>query len=126
MREQWPEDKPLAIRLSCTDYYEGGWTLDETIELAKILKTEGIDLIDCSGGGGTPLAKIPVGPCYQVPLSQAVRGGAGVPTGTVGMITQAWQAGIKLSETARPTWSSWRVRCCASPIGRKKPPQHSA
>ncbi len=92
VRRQWPEEKPLAIRLSCTDYCEGGWTLEETIALAKILKDEGVDLIDCSGGGGTPLAKIPVGPGYQVPLAQAVRAGAQMPTATVGMITQAWQA----------------------------------
>ncbi|MBT3821851.1 MAG: NADH:flavin oxidoreductase/NADH oxidase, partial [Nitrospinaceae bacterium] len=72
VREEWPEDRPMSVRLSSTDWFEGGWTLEETIELAKILKAEGVDLIDCSGGGGTPLAKIPVGAGYQVPFADAV------------------------------------------------------
>ena len=92
VRQGWPERKPLAVRLSCTDWMEGGWTLEETIELAKVFKGEGVDLIDCSGGGGSPLAKIPVGAGYQVPFSEAVRRGADIPTATVGMITEAMQA----------------------------------
>jgi len=92
VREAWPEERPLAIRLSCTDYAEGGWTLEETVELAKSLKDEGVDMIDCSGGGGTPDMKPPIGPGYQVPFAEAVRRGAGIPTAAVGMITQPWQA----------------------------------
>ena len=92
VRAEWPEDKPMSVRLSSTDWAEGGWTLEETVALAKILKTEGVDLIDCSGGGGTPLAKIPVGAGYQVPFAEAVRREAGIPTAAVGMITEPWQA----------------------------------
>ncbi len=92
VREEWPDDKPLSVRISSTDWYEGGWTLEETIKLAKILKGEGVDIIDCSGGGGTPLAKIPVGAGYQVPFAEAVRREADIPTATVGMITEPWQA----------------------------------
>ncbi|MBI3129224.1 MAG: NADH:flavin oxidoreductase/NADH oxidase [Candidatus Tectomicrobia bacterium] len=92
VRAAWPDDRPLGIRLSCTDFMEGGWTLPETIELARTLKDEGVDLIDCSGGGGTPKAKIPAGPGYMVEFSREVRRAAGVLTGTVGMITQPWQA----------------------------------
>ncbi len=92
VREAWPEERPLSVRLSSTDWYEGGWTLEETIELAKMLGGEGVDIIDCSGGGGTPLAKIPVGAGYQVPFAEAVRREAGIPTAAVGMITEAWQA----------------------------------
>jgi 2,4-dienoyl-CoA reductase-like NADH-dependent reductase (Old Yellow Enzyme family) len=92
VRAEWPERQPLAVRLSCTDWVEGGWTPNDSVELAKALKSEGVDLIDCSSGGGSPLAKIPVGASYQVPLSEAVRRGADVPTSAVGMITEAMQA----------------------------------
>ncbi len=92
VREVWPGDRPLSIRLSCADWAEGGWTLEETVELAKTLKGEGVDLIDCSGGGGTPLAKVPLGAGYQVPFAEAVRKGAGIPTAAIGMITQPMQA----------------------------------
>ncbi len=92
VREEWPDDRPLSVRVSSTDWYEGGWTLEETIELAKTLKSEGVDIIDCSGGGGTPLAKIPVGAGYQVPFAEAVRREAEIPTAAIGMITEPWQA----------------------------------
>jgi 2,4-dienoyl-CoA reductase-like NADH-dependent reductase (Old Yellow Enzyme family) len=92
VREVWPEDRPLSVRLSSTDWYESGWTLEETVELAKKLKVGGVDIIDCSGGGGTPLAKIPVGAGYQVPFAERVRREAEIPTAAVGMITQPWQA----------------------------------
>ncbi len=92
MRAVWPEDKPLAVRLSCTDWVEGGWTLEESVALAQQLKPLGVDLIDCSSGGGSPLARIPAGPSYQVPLAEAVRRGADIPAAAVGLITQAMQA----------------------------------
>lgn len=92
MRAVWPDSKPLTIRLSCTDWVEGGWTLEETVELARLLKQEGVDLIDCSSGGSTPRAAAPVGASYQVPLSEAVRQGAGIPTAAVGMIREPMQA----------------------------------
>jgi 2,4-dienoyl-CoA reductase-like NADH-dependent reductase (Old Yellow Enzyme family) len=92
VRPEWPKHQPLSVRLSCTDWVEGGWTLEDSIQSAKALKAEGVDLIDCSSGGGSPLARIPVGASYQVPLSEGVRNGAGIPTAAVGMITEAMQA----------------------------------
>lgn len=92
VRAAWPEDLPLAVRLSCTDWVEGGWSIDETVELSRRLKAEGVDLVDCSSGGSVPNAKIPVGAGYQVPFAERVRQEAGVATAAVGMITQPMQA----------------------------------
>lgn len=92
VRAEWPDDMPMSVRLSCTDWVEGGWTLEESIELAKCLQPEGVDLIDCSSGGGSPLAKIPVGAGYQVPLAEEIRKRTGVRTAAVGMIAQPMQA----------------------------------
>ncbi len=92
VRDAWPSDLPMSVRLSCTDWYEGGWTLDESIELSKKLKELGVDLIDCSSGAGTPLAKIPVGANYQVPFANAVKHQADILSGAVGMITEPMQA----------------------------------
>ena len=92
VRAAWPDDLPLTVRLSCTDWVEGGWTLPESIELSRRLKAEGVDLIDCSSGGGVPDAPIPVGAGYQVPFAEAIRREAGIPTGSVGMITAPMQA----------------------------------
>jgi 2,4-dienoyl-CoA reductase-like NADH-dependent reductase (Old Yellow Enzyme family) len=92
VREVWPEELPLAVRLSASDWAEGGWTPEETVELSRLLRDEGVDLIDCSSGGNLPKAAIPLGPGYQVPFAEAVRRGAGVATATVGMITAAAQA----------------------------------
>lgn len=82
----WPENLPFTLRISATEWTEGGWTLDETVELAKRLLSEGVDLIDCSSGGNVPGVKIALGPGYQVPLSEAVRG-TGMRTAAVGLIT---------------------------------------
>lgn len=92
VRAVWPEEKPLAARISGTDWVEGGWTVDESVELARRLKSEGVDLIDCSSGFGSAGAHYPIGPGWQVPISERVRREAGVPTATVGMITEAKQA----------------------------------
>ena len=92
VRAVWPEEKPLAVRLSCTDWVEGGWTLEEAVELARRLKGAGVDLIDCSSSGSVPHARPPVGAGYQVPLAEAVRRGAEILTAAVGMITQPMQA----------------------------------
>ena len=92
VRPKWPDSKPLAVRLSCTDWFDGGWTLEDSIELAKKLRTEGVDLIDCSSGGGTPKARVPAGASFQVPLAEAVRRQAGIPTAAVGLITDPMQA----------------------------------
>ena len=92
VRAVWPDNLPLAVRLSCTDWAEGGWTIDETVELARRLKAEGVDLIDCSSGGGVAGARIPVGAGYQVPLAERIRREAGIATAAVGMITDPMQA----------------------------------
>jgi 2,4-dienoyl-CoA reductase-like NADH-dependent reductase (Old Yellow Enzyme family) len=92
MREFWPQDLPMSVRLSCTDWYEGGWTLAESVELAKKLKEVSVDLIDCSSGAGTPLAKMKIGANYQVPFANAVKHEAGIMTGAVGMVTEPMQA----------------------------------
>jgi len=92
VRTVWPDKLPLFVRLSCSDWMEGGWTIDESVALARLLKEAGVDLIDCSSGGMVPNAKIPLGPGYQVPFSERIRAEAGIPTAAVGMITQAQQA----------------------------------
>jgi len=92
VRSEWPERLPVAVRVSCTDWTEGGWTVEDTVSLARRLGQEGADLVDCSSGGNVAGAKIPSGAGYQVPFSEAVRRGAGVATAAVGMITDPTQA----------------------------------
>ncbi len=92
VRAVWPEHLPLTVRLSCTDWVEGGWTIDESVELSLQLKAAGVDLIDCSSGGSAPGAKIPVGAGYQVPFAERIRREAGIATAAVGMITEPMQA----------------------------------
>jgi 2,4-dienoyl-CoA reductase-like NADH-dependent reductase (Old Yellow Enzyme family) len=87
-----PESSPLLVRLSVTDWVEGGWDLPQSIELSKGLKALGVDLIDCSSGANVPDAKIPVGPGFQVPFAEAIRREAAMATGAVGMITSPEQA----------------------------------
>lgn len=92
VRSVWPESLPLLVRLSCTDWVEGGWDLPQTVELARHLKGLGADLIDCSSAGLVPGAKIPVAPGYQAPFAEAVRREAGIATGAVGLLTEPAQA----------------------------------
>ena len=115
IRREIPEKKVLAFRVSHTDWLEGGWTTGETVELAKLLKLDGVDLVDVSSGGSSaktvalmrqlrhdkvgkipgksdPVAEIPLGPGYQVPGAEAVRSGANIPVAAVGLITEARQA----------------------------------
>jgi len=92
VRAAWPEKFPLAARLSCTDWVDGGWDIEQSIELARRLKTEGVDLIDCSSGAMTPDAKIPTGAGYQVPFAERIRREAGIATAAVGMITEPTHA----------------------------------
>ncbi|MDO8365477.1 MAG: hypothetical protein Q7T20_01685, partial [Saprospiraceae bacterium] len=92
VREVWDGRLPLTVRISGTDWVDGGWSVDDSVGLARRLKTEGVDLIDCSSGGGVAQAKVPAGPGYQVPISEAVRHGADIPTATVGLITAPEQA----------------------------------
>lgn len=98
VRRIWPERLPLFVRVSATDWADGGWDLPQTVELARRLKTRGVDLIDCSSGGAVAGVKIPVGPGYQVPFSEAVRREAAVATGAVGLITDPAQAEAILVE----------------------------
>ena len=92
VRAQWPERLPLFMRISATDWVEGGWDVEQSIELARVLAPLGVDLVDCSSGGNVPGVKIPIGPGYQTGLAERVRRGAGILTGAVGVITSAVQA----------------------------------
>ncbi len=92
VRAAWPEQLPLIFRVSATDWAEGGWNIDECVELARRLKELGVDLLDCSSGGAVGHAKIPVGPGYQVPFAERIRRETGLLTGAVGMITTPHQA----------------------------------
>jgi 2,4-dienoyl-CoA reductase-like NADH-dependent reductase (Old Yellow Enzyme family) len=92
VRGAWPDHLPLFVRISATDWAEGGWTADESVELARRLREHGVDLVDVSSGGQVPNAKIPVGPGFQVPFAARVRNEAGIPTAAVGMITEPKQA----------------------------------
>jgi 2,4-dienoyl-CoA reductase-like NADH-dependent reductase (Old Yellow Enzyme family) len=92
VREVWPERLPLWLRISASDWTEGGWTIEDSVSLARQLKPLGVDLIDASSGGIVPSAKIPLGPGYQTPFAQRIRHEAGILTGAVGMITSPEQA----------------------------------
>ncbi len=92
VRAVWPEHLPYTARLSCSDWAEGGWDIEQSVELCRRLKAEGLDLIDCSSGGAVPNAKIAVGPGYQVPFAEKIRREAGIATAAVGMISEAKQA----------------------------------
>ncbi|HEY2495950.1 MAG TPA: NADH:flavin oxidoreductase/NADH oxidase [Candidatus Angelobacter sp.] len=92
VRKVWPEEYPLWVRISATDWTEGGWTVEESVELARTLKPLGVDLMDCSSGGNVARAKIPVGAGYQVEFAERIRREAGMLTGAVGMITDPAQA----------------------------------
>jgi 2,4-dienoyl-CoA reductase-like NADH-dependent reductase (Old Yellow Enzyme family) len=92
VRSAWPAKFPLFFRVSATDWADGGWDLDQTVELARRLKITGVDVIDVSSGGGVPQARIPVGPGYQVPFAAAIRARGDIATAGLGMITDPAQA----------------------------------
>jgi 2,4-dienoyl-CoA reductase-like NADH-dependent reductase (Old Yellow Enzyme family) len=92
VREAWPQDKPVFYRISATDWKEGGWDIEQSITLCKRLKALGIDLIDVSSGGNVHDAKIALGPGYQMPFAEAIRAGADIPVGAVGLISEPAQA----------------------------------
>lgn len=98
VRAVWPGDLPLFVRISATDWTEGGWDIEQSIELAKRLRALGVDLIDCSSGGNVASASIPVSPGYQVPFAERIRREAGIATGAVGLITSADQAQAIVNE----------------------------
>lgn len=92
VRKVMPDDMPLFLRISATDWVEGGWSIDESVELARTVRPMGVDLIDCSSGGSSPDAAIPLGPGYQVPFAERIRNEAGILTGAVGLITDPKEA----------------------------------
>lgn len=92
VQKAWPANLPLFVRISSTDWADGGWDIDQSVRLSAVLKNLGVDLIDCSSGGTLPHAKIPLAPGYQVPFAERIRKETGILTGAVGMITTAQQA----------------------------------
>jgi 2,4-dienoyl-CoA reductase-like NADH-dependent reductase (Old Yellow Enzyme family) len=93
IRKVWPERLPLAVRISCSDWVDGGWTPGESLELSKLLKTAGVDLIDCSSGFNTgDYKKYPFAPGWQVPFAEAIRREAAIATAAVGLITEPLMA----------------------------------
>ena len=92
VRAEWPAQLPLFVRISSTDWMEGGWTIEDSVALARRLKDAGVDLVDCSSGGSSLQAKIPLAPGYQVPFAERIRREAGVRTAAVGLITTPAQA----------------------------------
>lgn len=98
VRQVWPERLPLFVRISATDWAEGGWNIDESVELARQLRGHGVDLVDCSSGGNVADAKIPVAPGYQVSFASRIRREAGIATAAVGLITEPAQANAIIAE----------------------------
>ena len=92
VRRVWPDHLPLFVRISATDWVEGGWNIDASVELARQLKPLGVDIMDCSSGALVPYAKIPAAPGFQVPFAERIRRETGLPTAAVGMITDPAQA----------------------------------
>ena len=92
IRASWPVEYPLFVRLSATDWSDGGWDIEQTVALSRLLRDDGVDVIDCSSGGNVHGVRIPVGPGYQVPFAEQVRRDAGIATAAVGLIADATQA----------------------------------
>jgi len=88
----WPEKYPLTVRISGTDWVEDGWTIEDSVDLARYLQKDGVDLIDCSSGGNVAKAQVPLSPGYQVPISDAIRNQVHIATAAVGLITTPIQA----------------------------------
>jgi 2,4-dienoyl-CoA reductase-like NADH-dependent reductase (Old Yellow Enzyme family) len=134
VRSSWPERAPLFVRISATDWVDGGWDLQQSVELARGLKETGVDLIDCSSGGNVPYAKIPVGPVpyakipvgpgYQTPFAERIRKEAGILTGAVGLITSPVQA-EQIIGTGQADAIIIAASSCGTPTGRCEPPASS-
>jgi 2,4-dienoyl-CoA reductase-like NADH-dependent reductase (Old Yellow Enzyme family) len=92
VQSEWPENLPLLVRLSATDWADGGWNIEESVQLCQLLKEKGVDLIDVSSGGLVSHQQIPIGPGYQVPFAERIKKETGILTGAVGMITESSQA----------------------------------
>ena len=102
VRKVWPERLPLFVRVSATDWVEGGWDIEQSVELARTLKAEGVDLIDCSSGGNVAKADIPLGPGYQTGFAERIRREAGILTVALVLITSAQQADHVLRAASWP------------------------
>ena len=98
VRERWPERLPLSVRISATDWADGGWTVDESVALARLLGPRGVDIVDTSSGGLVPWQDVPLGPGYQVPFAERIRREAGIATAAVGLITKPEQAEAIIAE----------------------------
>lgn len=92
VHEVWPADLPLFVRISATDHAEGGWTIEESVQLAHLLKAANVDLIDCSSGGNVNGVRYSIGPLYQAHFAEQIKQEAGIMTGAVGLITTAEEA----------------------------------
>ena len=92
VRAVWPVALPLLVRVSSTDWVEGGWDIEQSVELTRLLKEHGVDLVDCSSGGNVAGAQIPIGPGYQVAFAERIRRESGIATAAVGLITDPHQA----------------------------------
>jgi 2,4-dienoyl-CoA reductase-like NADH-dependent reductase (Old Yellow Enzyme family) len=92
VRDAWPAERPVLVRISATDWAPGGWTLEDAVAFSRLMREAGVDLVDVSSGGLVPEQQVEVGPGYQVPLAAAIREQAGVATGAVGLITEPVQA----------------------------------
>ena len=135
VREIWSE-KPLTVRLSCSDWTDGGWIIEDSVKLANLLKAAGVDLIDCSSGGNVAGARIPTEPGYQVAFAEAIRRGADIPTAAVGLITkpehaeeivQTGQADVVLLARAllrEPYWALHAARALGVEGTTIVPPQY--
>ncbi len=137
LRNALPDHLPLTVRLSCTDWAEGGWTLGDSVALSMRLKDIGVDLIDCSSGGNLPNAKIAVGPGYQVPFAEAIKHGADIPTAAVGLITEPAQAEqivasaqadlvlLARASLRDPYWPAHAARALGQADALPAPPQYA-
>ncbi|HSE07436.1 MAG TPA: NADH:flavin oxidoreductase/NADH oxidase [Nocardioidaceae bacterium] len=128
LRDAVPESTPLLVRISATDWVEGGWTLDDSVTLGGLLRENGVDLVDVSSGGNAP-ADVQVGAGYQVPFARRIRNEAGIPTGAVGLITDPKQAEEILADNAAdvvllaramlrdPHWALQAAHALGVPVG---------
>jgi 2,4-dienoyl-CoA reductase-like NADH-dependent reductase (Old Yellow Enzyme family) len=136
VRAAWPHDKPMSVRLSCSDWIEGGWTIEDSVELSKRLKQQGVDVIDCSSGAVAPRISIPVSPGYQVPFAAAIRAQSQIATAAVGLITDPQQAD-EIIRTGRadivllaremlrdPYWAIHAAKSLGRLEGVRVPPQY--
>ncbi|WP_281297871.1 NADH:flavin oxidoreductase/NADH oxidase [Flavobacterium limnophilum] len=98
VQSEWPENLPLFVRISATDWADGGWNIEESVQLCQLLKEKGVDLIDVSSGGLVSYQEIPVGPGYQVPFAERIKNETGILTGAVGLITESSQAEAIVTE----------------------------